>query len=173
MKSLAADCGEIVKGEWCLGCACQKVHLVAFTISSSSEVTISQLARLSFAITAPALHLVAVRSLKSWLGDTHDGGSKRLSGLREYRAGAPAVCVGTGLLSCDGVVFTVPFSCRLVDATRGIKRQQEATRGNSQRSEVKAFRLLTATGSNSRQHAATRPKPLWFAKRPSARRRRQ
>jgi hypothetical protein len=54
---------------------------------------------------------------------------------------------------------SVPFSCRLVDATRGIRQQQEATGSNSQRSEVKAFRQQAATGSNSRQHAATRPKP--------------
>jgi hypothetical protein len=54
---------------------------------------------------------------------------------------------------------SVPFSCRLVDATGGIKQQQSATGGNSQREEVKAFRLQAATGGKSRQHAATRLKP--------------
>jgi hypothetical protein len=54
---------------------------------------------------------------------------------------------------------SVPFSCRLEDATSGNTLQLEATRGNSQRSEAKAFKQQEATGSNSRQHAATRPKP--------------
>ena len=53
----------------------------------------------------------------------------------------------------------VCLPCRLVDATGGNKQQLAATRGNSQRSEVKAFKQQEATGSNSRQHAATRPKP--------------
>jgi hypothetical protein len=54
---------------------------------------------------------------------------------------------------------TVPFSCRLEDATGGNLQQAEATSSNSQRLEVKAFRQQAATGSNSQQHAATRPKP--------------
>jgi hypothetical protein len=54
---------------------------------------------------------------------------------------------------------SVPFSCRLEDATRGNTKQLEATSGNSQRSDVKAFRLQAATGSNSRHLPATRPKP--------------
>jgi hypothetical protein len=54
---------------------------------------------------------------------------------------------------------SVPFSCRLVDATSGNKQQLKARSGNSQRSEAKAFRLLKATRGNSWQHAATRPKP--------------
>jgi hypothetical protein len=54
---------------------------------------------------------------------------------------------------------SVPFSCRLEDATSGNTQQLAATRGNSQRSEVKAFRQQAATGSNSQQQAATRPKP--------------
>jgi hypothetical protein len=54
---------------------------------------------------------------------------------------------------------TVPFSCRLKDANSGIRQQQAATGGNSQREEVKAFRLQAATGGKSRQHAATRLKP--------------
>jgi hypothetical protein len=54
---------------------------------------------------------------------------------------------------------SVPFSCRLEDATSGNTQQLEATRGNSQRPEVKAFRLQAATSGNSRQHAATRPEP--------------
>jgi hypothetical protein len=54
---------------------------------------------------------------------------------------------------------SVPFSCRLEDATSGNTQQLEATSGNSQRSEVKAFKQQAATSSNSQQHAATRPKP--------------
>jgi hypothetical protein len=54
---------------------------------------------------------------------------------------------------------SVPFSCRLEDATGGNKQQLEATSGNSQHSEAKAFKQQVATGSNSRQHAATRAKP--------------
>jgi hypothetical protein len=54
---------------------------------------------------------------------------------------------------------SVPFSCRLEDATSGNTQQLAETSGNSQRSEVKAFKQQAATGSNSQQHAATRPKP--------------
>jgi hypothetical protein len=54
---------------------------------------------------------------------------------------------------------SVPFSCRLEDATSGNTQQLAATSGNSQRAEVKAFKQQAATGSNFRQHAATRPKP--------------
>ena len=52
---------------------------------------------------------------------------------------------------------SVPFSCRLVDATSGNKQQLEARSSNSQRSEAKAFRLRKATGGKSRQDAVTRP----------------
>jgi hypothetical protein len=51
---------------------------------------------------------------------------------------------------------SVPFSCRLVDATSSNQQQLEATGGNSQRSEVKGLRLQAATGRNSRQ---LEPKP--------------
>jgi hypothetical protein len=54
---------------------------------------------------------------------------------------------------------SVPFSCRLVDATSCNTQQLEATSGNSQRTAAKAFRLQAATGSNSKQLSATRPKP--------------
>jgi Fic family protein len=40
---------------------------------------------------------------------------------------------------------SVPFSCRLKDATSGNTQQLEARRGNSQHSEVKAFRLQEAS----------------------------
>jgi hypothetical protein len=54
---------------------------------------------------------------------------------------------------------SVPFSCRLEDATGSNTQQLEATSGNSQGSEAKAFKQQAATGSNSRQHAATRMAP--------------
>jgi hypothetical protein len=54
---------------------------------------------------------------------------------------------------------SVPFLCRLVDATSGFKQQQPATGGNSQCEEVKAFRLQAATAGKFRQHAAIRLKP--------------
>jgi hypothetical protein len=51
---------------------------------------------------------------------------------------------------------SVPFSCRLEDATSSNKQQLEATRGNSQRLEAKAFKQQEATSSNSQQLPATR-----------------
>jgi hypothetical protein len=54
---------------------------------------------------------------------------------------------------------SVPFSCRLEDATSGNTQQLAATSGNSQRAEVKAFKQQAATGSNSQQQAATRLAP--------------
>jgi hypothetical protein len=54
---------------------------------------------------------------------------------------------------------SVPFSCRLEDATSGNTQQLAATSGNSQRAEAKAFKQQAATSSNSRQHAATRMAP--------------
>jgi hypothetical protein len=54
---------------------------------------------------------------------------------------------------------SVPFSCRLEDATSGNTQQLAATSGNSQRPEAKAFKQQEATSSNSRQHAATRLAP--------------
>jgi hypothetical protein len=47
----------------------------------------------------------------------------------------------------------------LEDATSGNKQQLAATSGNSQVLEVKAFKQQAATGSNSRQHTATRLAP--------------
>src|ERR1700680_3481367 len=54
---------------------------------------------------------------------------------------------------------SVPFSCRLEDATSSNTQQLQATSGNSQRAEVKAFKQQEATSSNSWQHVATRLAP--------------
>jgi hypothetical protein len=48
---------------------------------------------------------------------------------------------------------SVPFACRLEDATSGNTQQLAATRGNSQRPEVKAFKHRL---SNKQQLPATR-----------------
>jgi len=54
---------------------------------------------------------------------------------------------------------SVPFSCRLVDATSDNKQQLEARSGKSQRSDGKAFKLRAASSGIIRQLAVTRPKP--------------
>jgi hypothetical protein len=46
---------------------------------------------------------------------------------------------------------SVPFSCRLENATSGNTQQLAATSGNSQRSEAKAFKQQAATPGNTRQ----------------------
>jgi hypothetical protein len=72
-------------------------------------------------------------------------------------SGAPVVYPGDVVPTAT---LIVPFSCRLEDATSGNKQQLEATGGNSQRSEVKAFRL-------QQQQAATPGNTLQLDRNPA------